>query len=230
MTNQMCQSLSYFRPLSVSNHLTTDTIQELRKVFRVGKKGIFGKQRVVTALNGVSFTVDRRETFGLVGESGCGKTTAARLVLRLVEPTSGRIIFDGQDVLACKKEELRKLRREMQLVFQDPMTALNPRMSIGVSIADTLRFHGIGDAKTRADDARDGRFVTALCSSALGSLRRSWSRSGSLEDAAVAVVGSDDLDTPVIRGWPAGLFGATGCVARCLPGARDCIFRGAFAW
>lgn len=138
------------------------TIQDLRKVYQIGRKGLLQARRVVTALDGVSFEVGRGETFGLVGESGCGKTTTARLVLRLVEPTSGWIGFDGWDLLACNKEEMRKLRREMQLVFQDPMTALNPRLSIGNSIADTLRFHGIGDSRSRVEEARTMLEVVGL--------------------------------------------------------------------
>ncbi len=140
------------------------TVEDLRKDYRVGAKGLLGARRVVTALDGVSFEVSRGVTFGLVGESGCGKTTTARLVLRLVEPTSGKIDFDGRDLLACGKEEMRRLRREMQLVFQDPMTALNPRLSIGASIADTLRFHGLGDARSRVDEARAMLEVVGLSS------------------------------------------------------------------
>lgn len=138
------------------------TVENLRKVYHVGPKGLFRKQRAINAVDGVSFDVAHRETFGLVGESGCGKTTTARLVLRLVEPSAGNITFDGRDILACSREELRKLRREMQLVFQDPLTALNPRMSIGISIADSLRFHGIGSARTRADSAREMLEIVGL--------------------------------------------------------------------
>ena len=129
-------------------------VRSLRKSFRMGSRGLFGKHWTVDAVDDVSFDVSSGETFGLVGESGCGKTTTARLVLRLIEPSSGKVIFDGRNVLACTSRELRQLRREMQLVFQDSLTALNPRMSIGASIADTLRFHGIGDFRSRAEMAR----------------------------------------------------------------------------
>lgn len=138
------------------------TVQDLRKVFRIGRKGLFGAPKDVVALDGISFEVKRGETFGLVGESGCGKTTTARLILRLVEPTSGHMNFDGRDLLACNKEELRQLRREMQLVFQDPMTALNPRMSIGASITDILRFHDVGDHRSRVEAARNMLEVVGL--------------------------------------------------------------------
>lgn len=129
--------------------------RSLRKSFRVGSKGLFGKHWMAHAVDNVSFGVAKGETFGLVGESGCGKTTTARLVLRLVEPSSGEVMFDGRDVLACSPGEMRRMRREMQLVFQDSLTALNPRMSIGASIADTLRFHGIGNVRTRIEMARE---------------------------------------------------------------------------
>jgi len=129
--------------------------RSLRKSFRMGSKTLFGKHWTVHAVDNVSFGVSKGETFSLVGESGCGKTTTARLVLRLVEPTSGDVIFEGRDVLACSSGEMRRLRREMQLVFQDALMALNPRMSIGASIADTLNFHGIGDARTRIERSRE---------------------------------------------------------------------------
>jgi oligopeptide transport system ATP-binding protein len=127
------------------------TVENLRKTYRSGRKKPFRKPAEFAAVDGVGFKVDRGEIFGIVGESGCGKTTTARLVLRLIEPSAGRVVFDGRDVLGCTKSELRHLRREMQLVFQDPMTALNPRMAIGTSIGDSLRFHGIGDRQARID-------------------------------------------------------------------------------
>lgn len=151
------------------------TIRNLRKVYRIGRKSLFDARRVIVALDGISFDVGRGETFGLVGESGCGKTTTARLVLRLVEPTSGYINFDGRDLLTCGKEELRQLRREMQLVFQDPMSALNPRMSIGASIADILRFHDVGDSRSRVEEARNMLEVVGLSRTYYGGLPHEFS-------------------------------------------------------
>ena len=110
------------------------------------KAGLFrGKAGVVKAVDGVSFTVKPGETLGLVGESGCGKTTTGRAILRLIEPTSGDVIFDGQDVIRLGAEPLRKLRRRMQIIFQDPFSSLNPRMSVGAIVREGLTIHRIAE-------------------------------------------------------------------------------------
>jgi oligopeptide transport system ATP-binding protein len=108
-----------------------------------------GSDDVVRALDGVSFKIFRGETLGLVGESGCGKSTVGRCLLRLIEPTAGEIAFEGRDVVTMGKRELRELRREMQIVFQDPYASLNPRMKVGDIIAEPLVIHKIGSAKQR---------------------------------------------------------------------------------
>jgi peptide/nickel transport system ATP-binding protein/oligopeptide transport system ATP-binding protein len=109
-------------------------------------------QRVVAhvkAVDGVSFSVREGETFGLVGESGCGKSTIGRTILRLQEPTAGSVFFDGEDVFARRRGELKPLRRDMQIVFQDPYSSLDPRMPVGDIIAEGLEIHNIGNKKDR---------------------------------------------------------------------------------
>jgi ABC-type oligopeptide transport system ATPase subunit len=97
----------------------------------------------VKAVDGVSFTIGRGETLGLVGESGCGKTTVGRAILRLIPPTSGAVEFDGRDVLAARGTELKALRRQMQIIFQDPAGSLNPRMRIAAIVGEPLVVHGL---------------------------------------------------------------------------------------
>jgi oligopeptide/dipeptide ABC transporter ATP-binding protein len=116
-------------------------VENLKKYFPV-KKGILSRTAGhVKAVDGVSFTLKRGETLGLVGESGCGKTTVGRSILRLIEPTAGRLIFNGQDLLRLSREELRKERAALQIIFQDPFSSLNPRMNVGEIIAEPIRNH-----------------------------------------------------------------------------------------
>ena len=110
-----------------------------------------GSDDVVRAVDGVSFAIFRGETLGLVGESGCGKSTVGRCLLRLIEPTTGHLTFEGRDVLSLGKTELRELRREMQIVFQDPYASLNPRMRVGDIVGEPLVIHGIGTKMERRD-------------------------------------------------------------------------------
>src|SRR5438876_11310459 len=106
---------------------------------------------VLRAVDGVTFEILRGETLGLVGESGCGKSTTGRCVLRLIEPTDGDIEFEGRDVMATNKSELRALRREMQIIFQDPAASLNPRMKVGDIVAEPLVIHKIGTKQERRE-------------------------------------------------------------------------------
>jgi len=108
------------------------SIKNLRKYFHVPKGTLH-------AVDDISFTIDAGKTLGIVGESGCGKTTAGRAILRLIEPTSGEILFDGQDIMQLKKHGLRKMRQHMQLIFQDPFSSLNPRMSIAETINEPIK-------------------------------------------------------------------------------------------
>src|SRR5450432_209713 len=97
----------------------------------------------VRAVDGISFDVAPSETLGLVGESGCGKTTTGRAILRLIEPTAGSVKFEGREVTTMERGELRAIRRRMQIVFQDPYSSLNPRMTIGSMLAEPLAIHGL---------------------------------------------------------------------------------------
>jgi oligopeptide/dipeptide ABC transporter ATP-binding protein len=115
---------------------------------------VAGRRRVVRAVDRVSFTLDPGETLGLVGESGCGKTTTGRLVLRAIEPTRGRIRFDGEDITALTAGQLLPFRRKAQIVFQDPYTSLNPRMTIGRIVAEPIRVHGLAGRRDCPDRVR----------------------------------------------------------------------------
>ena len=126
-------------------------IRDLKKYFPVGD-GLFSRKKGnVKAVDGVNLTINEGETLGLVGESGCGKSTLGRTILRLIEPTSGEVIFHDKNLLALSARELREMRREMQIMFQDPYASLNPRMRVGDIIGEGLEIHKLARGRAKRD-------------------------------------------------------------------------------
>ncbi len=123
--------------------------------FPVYRGVIRRKVGAVRAVDGVSFSVKKGETLGLVGESGCGKSTTGRTILQLYKPTAGSVHFDGVDLVALKGEQLRKMRRKMQMIFQDPYASLNPRMTVGDIVGEPLMVHNVGTAKERRTTVKE---------------------------------------------------------------------------
>ncbi len=125
-------------------------VQDLKKYFF--KERLFSTEKEpIRAVDGISFSIRKGETLGLVGESGCGKTTAGKAILRLIEPTSGQVFFKGKDLMSLRGEELRKLRPFMQFIFQDPYESLNPRMRVGEIVGEGLEIHGVARGKEKRE-------------------------------------------------------------------------------
>ena len=126
-------------------------IRDLKKHFPVGE-GLFSRNKgAVKAVDGVNLTVEEGETLGLVGESGCGKSTLGRTILRLIEPTGGEVSFQGKNLLALSQREMRDMRRQMQIIFQDPYASLNPRMRVGDIVGEGLEIHKLAKGKAKRE-------------------------------------------------------------------------------
>jgi len=130
-------------------------VEGLKKYFPISRGLFRSKVGVIKAVDGVDLWIRKGKTLGLVGESGCGKSTTSRLILRLIDPDSGKIIFDGKDITKISQNDLRPIRQKMQIIFQDPFSSLNPRMSIGDAIGEGLRVIGIRDRSERRERVRE---------------------------------------------------------------------------
>jgi oligopeptide/dipeptide ABC transporter ATP-binding protein len=125
-------------------------VKNLKKYFLTGK-GLFSRQETIRAVDGIGFFIKRGETLGLVGESGCGKTTTGKLILRLLEPTDGQVLFHNEDIFRLDKLRMKTLRRKMQIIFQDPFASLDPRKTVGYTISEPLKIHRIAQGSTRLE-------------------------------------------------------------------------------
>ena len=137
-------------------------VTNLKKHFPI-RRGVFRRQvGAVQAVDGISFDIYKGETLGLVGESGCGKSTAGRTILQLLSPTDGQVYFGDEDLTALKRGDLRRKRRHMQMIFQDPYASLNPRMQVGTIIGEPLQIHNIGNAASRKERVQELLSVVGL--------------------------------------------------------------------
>lgn len=137
-------------------------VKNLKKYFPI-QTGVFQKtQSFVKAVDDVSFDVYEGETLGIVGESGCGKSTTGRSIIRLIEPTNGHVIFQGKNLSELKGHDLQKIRRDLQIVFQDPYASLNPRMTVGTILEEPLKIHGLGSAAERREKVKELLTIVGL--------------------------------------------------------------------
>jgi oligopeptide transport system ATP-binding protein len=139
-------------------------VENLKKHFPI-TGGILGRPvSAVKAVDGVSFTVNKGETLGIVGESGCGKSTTGRMLMRLIDPSEGRVTFEDRELTSLSNSEMRKIRREMQMVFQDPFASLNPRHTVEKILEEPLKVHGMGSAKERKERVHELLNIVGLSS------------------------------------------------------------------
>ncbi|MBE3574521.1 MAG: dipeptide ABC transporter ATP-binding protein [Firmicutes bacterium] len=144
------------RPETAPNSGNLLEVRGLVKHFPITRGIILSRQvGAVRAVDGVSFNIQAGETLGLVGESGCGKSTTGRLILRLIEPTRGEVIFDGINILTLRPDKMREMRRQMQIIFQDPYASLNPRMTVGDIIGEPMEIHGLAHGRERDKRVRE---------------------------------------------------------------------------
>jgi oligopeptide transport system ATP-binding protein len=138
-------------------------VRDLKKHFPITRGIVFQRQvGAIKAVDGISFDIIQGETLGLVGESGCGKSTTGRTILQLYRPTAGEVVFEGHDLVKLKGEGLRRMRRRMQMIFQDPYASLNPRMTVGNIIGEPLEVHGIAKGKERREQVQELLNVVGL--------------------------------------------------------------------
>jgi oligopeptide transport system ATP-binding protein len=155
MVSGVIESVANEKKVAKSEQDVLLSVKDIKMHFPI-KGGLFGRtQGHVKAVDGISFDILKGETLGLVGESGCGKSTAGRALLRLLEATSGSVTFDGKDIYSLSDAELRTTRREMQLIFQDPFSSLNPRLSVGETLSRVLKIHGMSNPRDREDKIKE---------------------------------------------------------------------------